>query len=102
MGARQEIDKEHKNETAQLTPMCGDGPVLHQPTDAEIVASPEDQEAIRAKLKTIRSILEPLFRGVYGSEPSARRIRRRLAQIIDRGFDEIVDRCQCGTADRMC
>ncbi len=92
MGARQEIDKEHKNETAQLTPMCGDGPVLHQPTDAEIVASPEDQEAIRAKLKTIRSILEPLFRGVYGSEPSARRIRRRLAQIIDRGFDEIVDR----------
>jgi PAS domain S-box-containing protein len=64
----------------------------HEPTDAPIVATPEELQEIREMLGYIEKMLAGLFGTAYDRGPASLEARAAAAASVDAHFDEVVER----------
>jgi signal transduction histidine kinase len=75
---------------------CGKPQVKrHEPTDAAIEATPAALEMIRTQLGAIEAMLAGLFGPAYDRGSVSMVARAHAADVIDSGFDEIVEQWSC-------
>jgi PAS domain S-box-containing protein len=65
-------------------------PVKREPSDAPIVATPEDLDSIRLHLSKIDKLLLGLFGPIYSHEPESLHARAEVGDIIEQHFDAII------------